>query len=93
MRVEDRVEEHVLEKLFPEVVARLCMMDEDFEYEVKVPRPEYFLSIAGGGKNPEFALTPVAVDADGSRHEGESIVFVMYGSSQKKCNMLGLTRS
>ncbi len=78
-------EEHVLEKLVPEMIGRLCMTEDELDYEIKVPRPEYYLSITGGAKSPEFTLTPVAVDEDDSRHAGDPLTFVMYAGSDAKC--------
>ena len=59
----------MLDKLVLEVYSRLCMMDEQFEYEIPVPGREALLGIVGGGKQREFRLIPIRLGKDGSREE------------------------
>jgi hypothetical protein len=72
------VEEYILEKLVPEIIGRLAMQPEDWEYEVDVPgHYGYRLCMAGGGANSEFTLTPV-IEIGTTRSEGKPVEFQIF---------------
>src|SRR5579872_224433 len=53
------LDEENLSTLVNEIVSRLVMMDEDFEYEFDVPGRAARLGIVGGAKQSKFQITPI----------------------------------
>jgi hypothetical protein len=56
-----------MQALLPEIYTRLCLMDEEWEYEIAVPDRRDLLGLAGGAKESEFLATPIILSPDGSR--------------------------
>jgi hypothetical protein len=67
------LDDETLEKLIPEIISRLSMMDEEFDYEIEIPSRNALLGIVGDGKRSRFRLVPILQEGNVRRKLPEKI--------------------